>query len=120
MEKLVVLSVPFIAALLVACAEACGSSLPPEPAIVVFPPYDGGDAEVPHDKICELACENLAKMGCPESVPAGRSCASLCSQAEHDGFDLRPLCVANARTPDEVRGCCDGGAACSRTRCAGR
>jgi hypothetical protein len=95
--------------------------MPPEPDYVVFPPYDAGiDAEVEVLADCRVACENLAKLGCPESAPAGRTCGSVCSTSTRLGFDLRLPCVASAGTPDHVRACCTPGQPCSQVRCRGR
>lgn len=101
--------------LLVAAASAALWScpkpvLPPEPPYVVFPPYE--DAGSP-DALCRLACENLAKIGCPESAPAPKPCADVCTDAERAGNPLNTICVANASTPDQVR-------ACGSVECAGR
>lgn len=95
---------------------SCPEPKVPDYEITVFPPYglDGGDAEladIPAD--CRLACESLAKVGCPESHPAGRSCASVCAAAQAGGRDLKPWCIANASTPDQMR-------ACGTVRCLGR
>lgn len=98
-------------------------AMPPEPPSVIFPPYDGGlgsggaDAEVRVDPLCAVACENLAKIGCPESVPAGRSCGSTCTMASANGFDLRLYCLATASLPEHVRGCCPAGQPCTQVRC---
>lgn len=104
------------------CACPPKPPLPPEPDVVIFPPYDSGEAAatqpercsdgstVPVD--CRLACESLAKIGCPESVPAGRSCGCVCAAAEASSVPMKTLCVANASTPDQMRAC--------NVRCAGR
>jgi hypothetical protein len=97
----------------------CKQTLPPEPDYVVFPPWQGdaGDAgfdaelDVPAD--CRLACESMAKVGCPESTPAGRTCGSVCAAAERAGFGLKPFCIAAASTPDQIR-------ACGTVECRGR
>jgi hypothetical protein len=98
-----------------AALNACPPAKPPENYdITVYPPFpDGGDAELPEiDPLCRVACESLAKIGCPESSPAGRSCGSVCTAMSRSGasaIDL--LCVANASTADQVRGC--GGVECA-------
>jgi hypothetical protein len=101
-------------ALCLSCSS-CKETLPPEPPYVVFPPYQDAsvDAELDVDPLCRLACESLAKMGCPESAPAGRTCGSVCTAAEQQGIDLPTICIANASTPDQVR-------ACGMVRCQGR
>lgn len=89
--------------------------LPPEPPYVITDCDACLDAK-PQDAdgdLCNLACENLAKMGCPESAPAGRSCADMCRTAIEYGFPLDPVCVANASTPDQAR-------SCGTVRCEGR
>lgn len=96
---------------------ACPSTLPPEPPYVVFPPYDAAPAEgsaatCAPDPICRVACENLAKMGCPEAEPAGMTCECVCTAAKANGLRLDPICAANASTPDQARAC--------GVRCAGR
>lgn len=103
MKKLLALLPPILLML-----EGCPAAKAPEDQreIVVFPPYgDAGNQEVDVSADCRVACENLAKMGCPESVPAGRSCGSVCTTAQARGIDLRTICVANASTPDQVRAC---------------
>ncbi len=84
--------------------------MPDDYQITVFPPFplDGGvDAEldeIPAD--CRLACESMAKVGCPESAPEGRSCSSVCAAVVKSGVrDLNLWCIANASTPDQIRGC---------------
>ncbi len=115
----VLVSSVVIAALLL---FGCPATMPPEPPYVVFPPYDGGDfdAEVQTTADCRAYCESLAKLGCPESAPQGRTCSSTCSAATAAGHDLKPWCVATAATPDQVRACCPFGQPCSPTRCRGR
>ncbi len=103
----------------------CGcpaKTLPPEPPITIFPPYadasplppletcaDG--SPVPAD--CRLACESLAKVGCPEAAPAGRSCGCVCAAAEDAGLPMNAFCIAAASTPDQIR-------SCKTVRCLGR
>lgn len=101
-------------ALVLSCSS-CKEQLPPEPPYVVFPPYQDAsvDAELEVPADCRLACESLAKMGCPESAPAGRTCGSVCAAAEREGIDLPTICIANASTPDQAR-------ACGMIRCKGR
>jgi hypothetical protein len=91
--------------------------------ITVFPAY--GDAapadagEVSAD--CRLSCESMAKVGCPESAPAGGTCGSVCMAATSNGFDLKSMCIAAASTPDQIRACCPSGTAgCTSTLCRGR
>lgn len=114
MKKLV----PIAAFLAFLPASTCKPPIPPEPDVVIFPPFspDGGaDAEVLDvDPLCRVACENLARLGCPESAPAGRSCGSVCTSVVRAGVaDLNLACVASASTPDQVR-------ACGSVECEGR
>lgn len=96
--------------------SACPPPRPPENYdITVFPPYgDAGDAELDVPADCRVACENLAKMGCPESAPAGRTCGSVCAAAQAAGIDLNPICVASVSSPVELR------ARCGTVQCEGR
>lgn len=99
------------------CACLPVPAYPPEPEVVVYPPYDSGtdsepgcDLSVPVD--CRLACESLAKIGCPESAPSGdRSCGCVCVHAQAARIPMKTICVANASTPDQARAC--------NVRCAG-
>lgn len=95
--------------------SSCRETLPPEPPYVIFPPYQDAsvDAELEIDPLCRLACESLARAGCPESAPAGRTCGSVCTAAEKEGIDLPTICIAAASTPDQIR-------ACGMVRCQGR
>jgi hypothetical protein len=94
-----------------ACPQA-PPPLPPEPPFVVAPPRADGLAPletcddgkpVPAD--CRVACEAMAKVGCPESNDAGRSCGCVCEAAEKNGSPLPTLCVANQSTIEGMRGC---------------
>lgn len=96
--------------------SGCKETIPPEPDIVIYPPYQDAsvDAEftiIPAD--CRLACESLARVGCPESAPAGRTCGSVCAAALYEGIDLPTICIAAASTPDQIR-------ACGMVKCKGR
>lgn len=117
------MKIALLAAVLAFVNCACPTSppYPPEPPVVVFPPYDAGPlppletcsdgSSVPAD--CRLACESLAKLGCPESAPAGRTCGCVCAFAEDAGLPLNAWCIAAASTPDQIR-------ACGTVRCLGR
>lgn len=98
-----------------AFALSCKETLPPEPDYVIFPPYQDAsvDAELEVDALCRVACESLAKVGCPESAPAGRTCGSVCTAAMNAGIDLNAICIAAASTPDQIR-------ACGTVECKGR
>lgn len=100
----------------------CGESLSPEPAFVSHPLLDSGiDAEAPViSAACQAACENLMKMGCPESLSTGRTCGSVCQISNDLKFDTRPWCVAMAGNPEGVRACCPPGERCARIKCLGR
>lgn len=60
---------------------------------------------------CARACANmrLPSIQCPEADPpkAGEeSCEAVCRHASKSGLtDLKPKCVASARTANEVRAC---------------
>ena len=113
MKSVFFLALSGAVAFVLSCSS-CKETLHPEPPYVIFPPDDAGqDAELEVPADCRLACENLAKMGCPESHPAGRSCGSVCAAAEREGIDLPTLCIANASTPDQAR-------ACGQIKCKGR
>lgn len=94
----------------VACTGCPSTNPPPEPSYVVFPPYQE-DAAPPSDTactpspLCRTACEALARVGCPESAPAGQSCSCVCALAEAQGIDLNLVCVSNASTVEQVRAC---------------
>ena len=88
-----------------ALLEGCKTTLPPEPDYVVYPPEDAGDP------LCRLACENMARIPCPESAPAGKTCRQVCEDAERGGNPLNLVCLANASTREQVR-------ACGTVRCA--
>jgi hypothetical protein len=94
---------------------ACPKTLPPEPPYVTFPPYedagvDGDSQAVSAD--CRVACESLARVGCPESAPGGATCGVVCTRAAAEGIPLNTVCVAAASTPDGIRAC--------GVRCLGR
>ena len=85
----------------ISCAEV--PKLPPEPPYVVFPADDAGTMSV-SSADCRLACESLARVGCPEAAPAnGQSCTQVCANAELLGFPLNTLAIANASNPDQMR-----------------
>ncbi len=104
------------------CLVFCKPGLPDDGPFVVYPPYDGGfvDAEVDVLADCRVACENLARLACPESAPAGRTCGSVCTIASQTGYEPRTACLATAGTPDDVRACCKRGERCTRFSCTGR
>src|SRR5579863_1391214 len=96
----------FEVAALAVLSTACPMTppLPPEPDYVVFPL----DAEAAaQDPLCRLACESMAKIGCPEAatLDGGRSCPDVCTAAMSEGEGLPTICLANASTADQVRAC---------------
>lgn len=112
----IALFVTIVVLQLVTFALACGPSYPPEPHVVIFPPYaDAGtvDAELEVPADCRVACESLARVGCPESAPKGRTCGSVCAAAVKEGIKLPLICIAASSTPDQIR-------ACGKVRCEGR
>ncbi len=119
MKKLVVA----VVSLLASCTSCQAKAPSDDYQITTFPVDEAGaDAEsvrIPAD--CRVACESLAKLGCPESAPSGRSCGSVCAYASANGFDMNLLCIANSSTADQVRACCPAGKpGCTPTRCKGR
>lgn len=62
---------------------------------------------------CEKAEENLLKLECKDSLgrllggpnKKGERFASICSNAMHSSVNLRPACVAAAKTCEEVEKC---------------
>lgn len=108
MKNIHILSALFAAAAF-ACTGCPSNKLPPEPAYVVYPPFQ--DAAPPSDTactptaLCRTACESLAKVGCPESAPAGQTCSCMCTMAEAEGLDLNLICVSNASTVEQIRAC---------------
>lgn len=87
-------------ALLPSCPAA--GTIPPADSSAPAP-YEAG--KVDFNPLYRLACENLAKIGCPESAPAGKTCAEVFELAEKLGNPLNAVCVANASTPSQVRAC---------------
>lgn len=90
-----------------ACASMCACPpppLPPEPGYVVYPPEDSAPASS-RDPLCRLACENMAKMGCPESatLDGGLDCPTVCEHALDAGVPLPLAKLAAAGTPDQLR-----------------
>lgn len=79
----------------------------PKPPIV-----DASDAAledaVVRNPSCASACEQLAKLGCPEgrTLDGGKSCLHVCEDAEASGkFSLKPACVIGAQTIEQLRLC---------------
>lgn len=86
---------------------ACARFAPPP----LEPTKDDASVEAATSgSLCELACENLGRMGCPES---DGTCAAVCESAEDAGNPMNTICLANASTPDQAR-------ACGTVRCKGR
>lgn len=60
---------------------------------------EGSDPNSREFPMCEIACANLRRLGCPESktLDGGLSCYEVCAKAERSGrFTLRPQCIAGA------------------------
>lgn len=69
-------------------------------------PYTAGDSDPKH---CEPMCINLGSLDCPEAKAKGDGCVGTCVHVQETGItDLRPGCVASARTAVEVRKCGPG------------
>lgn len=51
---------------------------------------------------CDPACRNLALLGCPEGNPIA-SCVATCAAAQGKVTDLKPACLARAKTQEEAR-----------------
>jgi hypothetical protein len=74
-----------IALLFAGCASA--------PPIAMDPPQE-----------CVQACVNLRDLGCPEGIHG--NCVSTCERVQTALMaDMRPVCLAKARTQDEARAC---------------
>lgn len=56
---------------------------------------------------CKGACEALERLGCPEAHPdGGDGCYAVLSHAQASKkFDLRPYCLAAAKTREELARC---------------
>lgn len=53
---------------------------------------------------CNLACTNMAKLGCPEGVNA--NCVDVCNHAQASGLtNLKPDCLASAATVAAAKAC---------------
>lgn len=62
-----------------------------------------------YEPTCKDACDNLAKLGCPEAEPTkkGQTCVEVCKDTEAAGANvtLNPGCVANMKSCDEIDSC---------------
>ena len=97
-EKAAVACIAFVGVFLVACPATCPPPYPPEPEVATF------ESKILAD--CRLACESMAKVGCPESAPSGdRSCGEVCTTAVANHFPMPTICVAAASTKDQIRAC---------------
>ncbi len=57
--------------------------------------------------VCVTACARLRRLGCPEGSPkGGDTCVQTCERAaaKHT-VDLKPACVAKAKSQNAVREC---------------
>lgn len=57
---------------------------------------------------CKAACEALERLGCPEAKPAdaGQGCQEVLEHAQTSGkFDLKPYCVAAAKSRADLAKC---------------
>lgn len=71
-------------------------------------PDEDPEALLDAGAVCPAACARLRRLGCPEGAPApgGDSCVGTCinARAKHT-VDLRPECIAKARTKSEAIKC---------------
>lgn len=99
-----VLAVLMFAPVVMACG-ACRETpvTPPESA-------DGGAGGAPPVVLepCELACQRLAELGCPEAEPTddGASCVDVCRNVQDsEAVSLEPECVAKLLRCEDLDGC---------------
>ena len=94
-------------------ADAAGPE--PAPAPPPEPAPEAGPPGPPGQEACELACANLARLGCPEAAPdAGAlTCVPVCVHTVGTPFNVNPDCVREAGDVVSVR-------ACGTVKCAGR
>jgi hypothetical protein len=85
----------FACVFLVACA---GTTPTPKPPIdPTYRPYQEG--------ACEAACGSLVQLSCIPSDKLAK-CNAFCHKVIDSGYlSLEMACLANARTPAEVRNC---------------
>lgn len=93
----------------------CKPQTPPEPPITIvdIDAQKDADDDASYDAArfpaCTRACRNLKALGCPEAEKedGGLSCYDVCAKAEASGkFTLRPDCVADAGTKEQLRDKC--------------
>jgi hypothetical protein len=68
----------------------------------------GEDLDAARYPMCAKACANLATLGCPEArrVDGGQTCYAVCVHTEETHkFDLKPTCLAAAKTVAEAKAC---------------
>lgn len=68
----------------------------------------GEDLDAARYPACAKACINLGALGCPEAraVDGGQSCYAVCAHAEETHkFDLKPACLAAAKSIAEAKAC---------------
>jgi len=87
--------VHFVLVLLAASCGSCASTTPvPDPAPTPDPSAD----------VYEAACSNLATWGCSEGL--ADNCADTIKKTQEGGLvDLKPSCLANAKSVGEIQAC---------------
>lgn len=99
-------SKPALLIFMMTCAAlACGSvNPPPQPPVGMGGAPNGGAPNA----TCEGACDNLARLGCPEDLA---DCVAQCTRIlSDDRFTIDLACRVNARSQDDARAC--GPASC--------
>jgi hypothetical protein len=56
---------------------------------------------------CPAACETLQRLGCPEGEPLedGTSCVQFCEKTQQEGHPLKPACVKDITSCDQLNAC---------------
>jgi hypothetical protein len=115
MKKLLFLLTPvlFLAVTAVGCPACPDPHIPTAPDAGVEPdpvlPPDVDPAEAACKRYEELQC--MSRDGRPlwEPTPGGVSCVDVFKNAEKNGVDLHPACIAKIETCEERHACTDKG-----------
>jgi hypothetical protein len=111
---LAMLSAYMATPMLTGCPPTPVNPTPDADAIAPPPAPEAGPVTIvdagPVTDVCALACANLRTLGCPEGDPA--TCGGVCSHAQQGAFDMKPSCLAGAKTVDAVRQC--GSVSCKK------
>ena len=83
-------------------ALSMGSTCRTKPSPAPIEPKDTAD--------CPAACEKLRALGCPEGQPLedGTTCEKFCQDTQESGHALRPSCVMDITTCEQLPKCTDG------------